>query len=180
MKYFLVRGGSLLSILSTWWQIRNTDNMISAIFHQAYVKVRNTTVAYLHGLWCMKVLFKLREMGWGARATVCSSWGRGLIAQQTRDIEPMLVQCWPALYDVGPTLNQHLFNVSCLLGVSHAQVVGRGMRGESSVQVGGMGLRFELCSSKGKGVNIVLTLTTLNYFVQTMQTKGFFQFEIII
>ena len=30
-----------------------------------------------------------------------------LTAQQTRDIEPMLVQCWPAVYDIGPTINQH-------------------------------------------------------------------------
>ena len=30
---------------------------------------------------------------------------------QTRDIEPMLVQCWPAVYDVGLALNQHWFNV---------------------------------------------------------------------
>ena len=36
--------------------------------------------------------------------------------QQTRDIEPLLVQCWPAVYDVGPTLNQQRFNVACLLG----------------------------------------------------------------
>ena len=39
-------------------------------------------------------------------------------SQQTRDIEPMLVQYWPAVYDVGPTLIQHWFNVSCLLGCS--------------------------------------------------------------
>ena len=29
----------------------------------------------------------------------------------------MLVHCWPAVYDVGPTLNQHCCNVSCLLGI---------------------------------------------------------------
>ena len=39
--------------------------------------------------------------------------------QQTRDIELMLFQCWPAVYDIGPTLNQHLFNVSCLLGIAY-------------------------------------------------------------
>ena len=35
--------------------------------------------------------------------------------QPTRYVEPILVQCWPAVYDVGPTLNQYWFNVSCLL-----------------------------------------------------------------
>ena len=37
-------------------------------------------------------------------------------AQQTRDIKPMLVQCWSGVVDGGTTLNQHWFNASCLLG----------------------------------------------------------------
>ena len=37
-------------------------------------------------------------------------------AQQTQDIEPTLGQCGPAVYDVGPTLTQRRFNVSCLMG----------------------------------------------------------------
>ena len=35
-------------------------------------------------------------------------------SQQTRYIEPLLVQCWPAVYDVGPTMNEQWLNVSCL------------------------------------------------------------------
>ena len=35
---------------------------------------------------------------------------------QTRDIEPLLVQCWSNVVDGGPTLNQQWLNVSCLLG----------------------------------------------------------------
>ena len=35
-----------------------------------------------------------------------------VVSQQTRDLELMLDQCWPAVYDVGPTSNQHCFNVS--------------------------------------------------------------------
>ena len=31
-----------------------------------------------------------------------------LSAQQTRDAGPTLVYCWPAVYDVGPTVNQRL------------------------------------------------------------------------
>ena len=38
--------------------------------------------------------------------------------QQTRDIEPMLGQCWTDVVDGGPALTQHWFNVSCLLGIS--------------------------------------------------------------
>ena len=37
-------------------------------------------------------------------------------SQPTRDAEPMLGQCCPAVYDVGTALTQHWFNVSCLLG----------------------------------------------------------------
>ena len=40
------------------------------------------------------------------------------VTQQTRCIEPLLVKCWPAVYDVGPTLNQHWFNVSYSLGIT--------------------------------------------------------------
>ena len=32
---------------------------------------------------------------------------------QTRNINPMLGQCWPSVYDAGPTLAQHWFNVLC-------------------------------------------------------------------
>ena len=39
--------------------------------------------------------------------------------QQTRDVDPMLVQCWSIVYDAGPTLNQHWVDGSCLLGNSH-------------------------------------------------------------
>ena len=38
------------------------------------------------------------------------------LTHQTRDIEPLLVQCWPTVYDVGPTLKQQWLGVSCLLG----------------------------------------------------------------
>ena len=39
------------------------------------------------------------------------------ITQQTRDIEPLLVQCWASVVDGGPALNQQWLNVSCLLGM---------------------------------------------------------------
>ena len=35
----------------------------------------------------------------------------GLTSQETRNAEPMLIQCWPRVEDSGPTLNQHRFNV---------------------------------------------------------------------
>ena len=42
---------------------------------------------------------------------------RGVVdIQQTCDVDPTLVYCWPTVYDVGPTVNQGCANVSCLLG----------------------------------------------------------------
>ena len=38
-------------------------------------------------------------------------------SQQTRHIYPMFVQCWPTVYDAGPTLLKHWVDVSCLLGL---------------------------------------------------------------
>ena len=37
-------------------------------------------------------------------------------SRQTRDIEPLLDQCWASVVDGGPTLNQQWLNVSCLVG----------------------------------------------------------------
>ena len=34
----------------------------------------------------------------------------------TRDVQPMLVQCRPIVFDARPTLYRHWLNVSCLLG----------------------------------------------------------------
>ena len=50
----------------------------------------------------------------------CSMFARDVfinqVTQPTRHTYPMFDQCWPTVYDVGPTLTQHCFNVSCLLG----------------------------------------------------------------
>ena len=42
-----------------------------------------------------------------------------VLPQQTRYINPMLVQCWSTVYDAGPTLYQHWVDVSCLLWKHH-------------------------------------------------------------
>ena len=42
-----------------------------------------------------------------------SSTGQSIRA---RDVEPMLIYCWPRVGDSGPTLNQHWFSVSRFLG----------------------------------------------------------------
>ena len=41
-------------------------------------------------------------------------------SQQTRDNDPMFDQCWPTVYDVGPTFVKHWVDVSCFLGYNYA------------------------------------------------------------
>ena len=38
-----------------------------------------------------------------------------VFAGRSRDIQPMLAQCWSSVADDGPTLRQHWLNISCLL-----------------------------------------------------------------
>ena len=52
-----------------------------------------------------------------SRRDITNLWSLYPASQQTRDIVPMLVQCWFTVYDAGPTLNQQWDNVSCLLGL---------------------------------------------------------------
>ena len=40
---------------------------------------------------------------------------QSILTQQTRDINPMMVQCWSTVCDAGPTLYLHWVNVPCLL-----------------------------------------------------------------
>ena len=42
--------------------------------------------------------------------------GKRVTSQQTRDIQPMLFQCWPTVEDGGPALKQHWVDDSRLLG----------------------------------------------------------------
>ena len=38
------------------------------------------------------------------------------LSQKTRDIDPMLDQCWATVYDAGPILVQHWVDGPCLPG----------------------------------------------------------------
>ena len=61
----------------------------------------------------------------GSMSGVCrdgvlsSSRSSGKGHQQRRDIDHVLVQCWPIVSDAGPPLEQHKSNVTCLLGGGH-------------------------------------------------------------
>ena len=57
------------------------------------------------------------ECGWGVTPPLFMLLNAGsavvIPPRLTREFEPMLFYCWPT---VGPTLKQHWFNVSSLLG----------------------------------------------------------------
>ena len=38
------------------------------------------------------------------------------LSQQTRDVNPVLAECWASVADAVPTFNQHRVDVSCLQG----------------------------------------------------------------
>ena len=64
---------------------------------------------------------------WGlARQYSCPRFNQSLrkpdkTTQPTRDIYPLLDQCWATVNDAGPTLVQHWVDVSCLLGMIKAR-----------------------------------------------------------
>ena len=45
---------------------------------------------------------------------ICYSQCSSCQSQQLLDIDPMSVQCWPNVYDVGPTSLRHWMDISCL------------------------------------------------------------------
>ena len=49
------------------------------------------------------------------RPSIKTTLGRYLVLG---DYDPLVFKCWPAVFDVGPTLKRHCFNVSCLLGTA--------------------------------------------------------------
>ena len=54
-----------------------------------------------------------RARGWKQRGS-----------QQMQDVESMLVQRCFTIYDVGPTVNQHWFDVLCLMGYMDKKLLG--------------------------------------------------------
>ena len=66
-------------------------------------------------------------------------------AQQTRDIEPMLVWCWASVADVGLELDQHWVNVLCLPGVLTGYIVFRTSKGVKILKLllNGLSLKIE-------------------------------------
>ena len=56
-----------------------------------------------YDVWCMHGTIELKRLSWQSTS------------QQTRYINPMLIQCWASVVDAGPTLDQHSLDVSCSL-----------------------------------------------------------------
>ena len=70
--------------------------------------------------WCLTfasrlLLPRLRNNPHCRRWTNAVSNSQSRAIQQTGDVGPMAVYCWPNVADVRPTLNRHRLSVSCLL-----------------------------------------------------------------
>ena len=82
------------------------------------------STAFSHGgqyhlPWCRIIILITFELVCYATVTVNGVWFTYgslagvmyLSSQQTRHIYPMFAQCWPTVYDVGPTLVNHRVDV---------------------------------------------------------------------
>ena len=56
-------------------------------------------------------LFQQLHIFWLKQTLQCIYIGP---TQQTQDIDTMLIQRWPTVFDADPSLNQHCVNVLCL------------------------------------------------------------------
>ena len=68
-----------------------------------------------------RTLYKVFGRDYVLSEFIIPFWCETLVNTPSKhDVDPMLVQCWPTIYDADPTSNQHWFNASCLLGCVQA------------------------------------------------------------
>ena len=72
---------------------------VSLIKFSIFLSLNYTICYWITMITCTLITHQVRLVSMGS--------------QQTRDVQPMLVQCWPTVFDAGPTLFQHWVNVSC-------------------------------------------------------------------
>ena len=96
----------LLNLAVGLFQARESSNGNTTFPAYSTPSLARTTSCGLQTIWLACVIRIIQQ--W-------ADWERKT-AQQTRDVEPMLVWCWAIVSDAGPTSTQHWFNVSCLLG----------------------------------------------------------------
>ena len=95
-----------VSCLITLFILLSSDNL-------SWIKcVQNTSILVRGSLWKFSILFQSLPF----RCVRGQPWH---VSQQTRQIYPMLDQCWTTVYDVGPTLVKHWVDLSCFLSIDH-------------------------------------------------------------
>ena len=99
----------------------------SSIYTFMYLSIQcSTYVVICLGLLCMAVHAALRKL----RSQINCQNKLSLKyvdvvsdVKQTRDVHPMLCQCWPSVADASPVLAQHWVIFSCLLTHSVSRLI---------------------------------------------------------
>ena len=123
-QYVLALQVSTYGLLS-FVHLQNSRLRQRAYIEQTPVWLIPKIVQLLYNTLCISVYapaetvneYKIMAIRTTFHRDITNLWSLYPASQQTRDIIPMLVQCWFTVYDAGPTLNQQWDNVSCLLGL---------------------------------------------------------------
>ena len=103
----------------------NVGSASQIVAHHCTIIIVLTDGVFVEIFYCMtkygfpenSILCQRLSLWSGIRATLVGCVVFSVLTpQQARYTDPRLVQCWPAVYDVGPTLNQPWVNVPGLLG----------------------------------------------------------------
>ena len=109
-----------------------TSHWINLVFRRPSCLILKLIITSCHpetvqGTWCKNHKWMSPRWFniWPSWQMLGLHWTR-LLPQQARDIQPRLVQCWPSVYDAGPTLNQPWLNVSCFVDDAWVSLSGPG------------------------------------------------------
>ena len=119
-----LKGGATSSTLAQLWGSVGVDYSISCTWHPPRLvnypsphsvencKVLPTVIKYFWVRLCdLEDIWSITGLCSGTLILPVSHTNYVGLPQQTRDIEPSLVQCWTSIVDGGPTLNQQWLNI---------------------------------------------------------------------
>ena len=106
--------------------LKSKQLLLFAFAPQNILELASKNVHFWLVAWCIYIFYKgvtmIKVSSFLLQWIAAPQWQEAkaidqlYVTQQTRDIHPMLVQCWYTVYDVDPTLSQLWVNNLCLLG----------------------------------------------------------------
>ena len=114
-------------------KVRHNVRLINIAKHLVILSNEETLRSLLH-YCCTKPKGSISSLVMWAVTIFCLST-QNYPPKQTRDVDPLLHQCWPTVCDAGPTLIQQWINVSCLLGRHLPSVLKQSVSSSSKLTV---------------------------------------------